>query len=156
MAKKNKFGLNFDGFLELARQVDELGGDCLKQATQNAMQKGKDYANGQIIIAMSSSPYAFIKGKQSSPSNQPATGEAIASVVEVMKKPVEWDGTRATAYIGADLKEVPEVIILAMGTPHIKADTKLKNALKVKGKIGKEFARIQQEEFNKVIKGGMK
>lgn len=149
---KNKFGLDFDGFLELAKQIDEMGEGYLKEATNNALQKSKDYANGQIVIAMSTSPYAFIKGKQSSSTNRPATGKAVASVTDIMKNPVLWDGSVAKAYIGADLKIAPEAIILAMGTPHIKPDTKLKNALKVKGAIRKEVSRIQQEEFLKVMK----
>lgn len=149
---KNKFDLDFEGFLDLSKQIDKMGEGYLKQATQNALQKSKDYANGQIVIAMSTSRYAFIKGKQSSSTNRPATGKAVASVTDVMKNPVEWDGSIAKAYIGADLKIAPEAIILAMGTPHIKADTKLKNALKVKGAVKKEVSKIQQEEFFKVMK----
>lgn len=153
---KNKFGLDFDGFLDLAKQIDQMGEGCLKQATENALRKSKDYANGQIVIAMSTSPYAFIKGKQSSSTNRPATGKAVASVTDIMKDPVVWDGSVAKAFIGADLKIAPEAIILAMGTPHVKADTKLKNALKVKGAVRKEVSNIQQQEFFKVIEEASK
>lgn len=142
---KNKFGLNFDGFLDLARQVDELGGDALKRATENALVKSEDYINSEVIAAMNSSPYSFIAGKNYS------KGRSRASAEEVAKMPVVWDGTVAKAYIGVDLAKAPEAIILAMGTPHLKADTKLKNALKVKGKVQKEASRIQQQEFQKVI-----
>lgn len=142
---KNKFGLNFDGFLDLARQVDEIGGDALKKATDNALTKSKDYINAEVIKAMDASPYSFIAGKKYS------QGKARSSVEEVEKMPVKWDGTLATAYLGVDLAKAPEAVILAMGTPHLKADTKLKNALKVKGKVRKEASRIQQEEFQKVI-----
>lgn len=142
---KNKFGLDFDGFLDLAKQIDELGEGYLQQATNNALQKSKEYANGEIIRAMETSPYHFIKGQGKS------TGKALKSVQEVEQKPVEWDGTIAKAYIGADLKVAPEAIILAHGTPHIKPDTKLKNALQVKGAVRKEVSRIQQEEFFKVL-----
>lgn len=143
---KNKFGLDFDGFLDLAKQIDEIGEGYLQQATNNALQKSKEYANGEIIRAMNTSPYHFIKGQGR------ATGRALGSVEEVEQKPVEWDGTSAKAYIGANLKVAPEAIILAMGTPHLKPDTKLKNALKVKGAVRKEVSRIQQEEFFKVMK----
>lgn len=143
---KNKFGLDFEGFLDLAKQIDEMGEGYLQQATNNALQKSKEYANGEIIRAMNTSPYNFIKGQGR------ATGRALGSVEEVEQKPVEWDGTIAKAYIGANLKVAPEAIILAHGTPHIKPDTKLKNALQVKGAVRKEVSRIQQEEFFKVLK----
>lgn len=147
---KNKFGLDFDGFLDLAREVDNLGVDALKTATENALTKSKEYIDAEIVAAMNSSPYSFTAGKKHS------KGRARASAEEVAKIPVEWDGTVAKAYIGVDLKKAPETIILANGTPHIKADTKLKNALKVKGKVQKEVSRIQQEEFQKVISEAMK
>lgn len=146
---KNKFGLDFDGFLDLARQVDELGGDALKRATENALGKSKEYVNTEVIAAMNSSPYSFNAGKNYS------KGRARASAEEVEKKPVEWDGTVAKAFLGVDLKKAPEAIILAMGTPHLKADTKLKNALKVKGKVQKEASKIQQQEFQKIISEAM-
>lgn len=148
---KNKFSLNFDGFLDYANQLEKLGDQYLKQATENAMTKSKEYANEQIINAMSKSPYQFSQGREGS-SGRKATGKAKKSVVEVSQKPVEWDGTICTAYVGADLKIAPETLILALGTPHIKADTNLKNALKVKGKYRKEMSLIQQQEFLKVIK----
>ena len=143
---KNKFGLDFDGFLDLARQIDEMGEGYLQQAVDNALTKSKEYANDEIIRAMETSPYHFVKGQGQS------TGKALASVQNVEQMSVEWDGTIAKAYIGVDLKIAPEAIILAHGTPHIKPDTKLKNALKVKGAVRKEVSRIQQEEFLKVLK----
>lgn len=147
---KNKFGLDFDGFLDLAKKVDELGDGYLQKATNNALTKSKEYVNGQVIEAMNASPYNFIAGQGRS------KGRARASAEEVEKMPVEWDGTTAKAYLGVNLSKAPEAIILALGTPHIKPDTKLKNALRVKGKVQKEASRIQQEEFQKVITEGMK
>lgn len=146
---KNKMGLDFDGFLQFAEQLDQLGTQYLKQATENAMTKSKEYANEQIINAMNSSRFNF-KGTGRS------TGKALKSVEEVNAKPVEWEGSVCTAYVGADLKIAPEELILALGTPHIKADTNLKNAIKVKGKYRKEMSLIQQEEFLKVIKEASK
>lgn len=143
---KNKFGLDFEGFLDLASKIDQMGEGYLQQATNNALQKSKEYANGEIVRAMETSPYHFIKGQGD------ATGKALKSVKEIEAQPVLWEGSVAKAYIGADLKVAPEAIILAMGTPHLKPDTKLKNALKVKGAVGKEVSRIQQEEFFKVMK----
>ena len=142
---KNNFSLNFDGFLDYAKQLDELGDKYLKQATENALTKSKEYANNSIINAMKTSRFNFNGSDRS-------TGKALKSVEEVNAKPVEWEGTICTAYVGTDLKVAPEALILALGTPHIKGDTNLKNALKVKGKYRKEMSLIQQQEFLKVIK----
>lgn len=145
---KNKFSLDFDGFLQLADQVSKLGDQYLKQATNNALTKSKEYANQQVIQAMDSSPYNF-KGTGRS------TGRAKKSSQEVAKLPVEWNGTIAKAYAGVSWYAAPEVTLLAYGTPHIKGDSRLLNAIKCKGSIRKEVSRIQQQEFLKVIQEGM-
>lgn len=148
---KAKFGLNFDGFLEYAEKIDRMGEGLLKQATENALTKSKEYANQAIKDAMDSSPYNFKKGGANYAGHKYATGKAERSLASVSEKAVEWDGNEAVAYIGADLKESPELLILALGTPHLKADRNLNNAIKVKGKYRKEASRIQQEEFFKVM-----
>lgn len=162
MAKKyaGKAGIEFDGFLALARRVDELGENALRVATENALTASKDYANREVEAAMQSSRYAFAAGERSerrNGTNRPATGRALASVQDVAKRAVEWDGTVAKALVGGDLKEAPEIVILASsGNPHIKPDNRLKNAVKIKGSVAKEVAKIQQEEFQKVIAEALK
>lgn len=146
---KNKFSLDFEGFLDYARQLDELGKQYLQKATDNALNKSKEYANEQVIEAMNSSPYNF-KG------NKRSTGQSKKSAQKVSEMPVEWNGTVATAYSGVSWYDAPEVTLLAYGTPHIKGDTKLLNAIKCKGAIRKEVSRIQQEEFVKVLQEAMK
>lgn len=141
---KNKFSLNFDGFLDLARQIDELGEGYLKQATENALTKSKEYVSGQVMEALETSRYNF-KGTGRS------HGTTKKSAEEVAKMPLIWEGTMAITYVGVDWNEAPQATLLAYGTPHIQGDTKLRNALKVKGKVAKEVSRIQQEEFFKVI-----
>ena len=159
---KAKFGLEFDGFLELAERIDRMGGEKLKTAVENALTKSKEQANKQISKAMGESPYQFAQGRASDKGvggvsagngkNRPATGKAKKSLYQVSNEKVEWDGKEAIAKVGADLKVAPELLILALGTPHIKADRNLNNAIKVKGKYRKEVSNIQQEEFFKVIK----
>jgi hypothetical protein len=147
---RQKFSLNFDGFLEYANKVDQLGKGYLKTATENALTKSKDYINSAISQAMDASPYHFNREPGSR-----SKGTAKKSLKETASLPVEWEGSVAYAYIGADLKVAPEEIILAMGSPHIRADVNLRKAIKAKGKYGKESARIQQEEFAKVIEEGL-
>lgn len=145
---KNKFSLNFDGFLDYAKRVDELGEGKLKEAVDNALTKSKDYANQQVMEAIEMSPYNFDGTGRS-------TGRTKETSEEVEKMPVEWNGTVAKAFSGVSWYDAPEAIILAYGTPHIKGDARLLNAIKCKGPIAKEVAKIQQEEFSKVIQEGM-
>ena len=152
---KNKFSLDFDDFLKLADQVDRLGDGYLKKATENALRKSTDYVNQEVENAMNKSKYSFTAGQGGS------KGRARESLEKVSQMPIKWEGTKAFAYIGVDLSEATEVIFLMNGStlngnPHVKADTKLKNAIKVKGKVKKKASEIQKEEFTKVIEEAMK
>ena len=142
---KNNFSLDFDGFLDLAADLDNLGNGYLKKAVDNAFTASKDYANNAVAEAMSKSRYHFDRGQKYS------KGKAKASLNKVSNMPVEWNGSTASAYIGVSLKDALEIQFLIYGTPHIQADTNLRNAIKVKGKYKKEVSKIQLEEFNKVI-----
>lgn len=141
---KTKFSLDFEGMLDLSRQIDELGTKYLKQATENALRKSKEYVSGEVERALNNSPYNF-KGTGRSHLITKKSAEKVANM------PIEWQGTLAIEYVGVSWYDAPEATILAYGTPHIKGDTNLLNALKVKGKIKKEVSRIQQEEFVKVL-----
>lgn len=144
---KGKFSLNFDGFLDLAARISEAGGEAaLKQATENALAKSAEIANEEVAQAMSKSRFSFTAGVKGS------KGRARRSAAKVANAPVKWEGTTAAAQIGVDLSEAPEVAILMYGTPHIKPDTQLKNAIKVKGKVRKKVDEAQAAEFNAVIK----
>lgn len=143
---KNNFSLNFDGFLDLAERISEAGGEAaLKRATENALSKSKDIANAEVLAAMEKSRYSFTAGEKGS------KGRAESSAKKTAAEPVKWDGTTATAFIGVDLSEAPEVAILMHGSPHIAPDNALKNAVKVKGKVRKKVDEVQAAEFNKVM-----
>lgn len=146
---KNKFSIDFEGFLDYAEQIDKLGSEYLKKATDNALIKSKDYVNQEVIKAMNSSKYNFNGGGRSH-------GQAKKSAEEVAKIPVTWTGTVAEAVAGVSWYEAPEATLLAYGTPHIKGDTKLLNALKCKGSVRKEMSKIQQQEFIKVLQEAQK
>ena len=141
---RNKFDLNFDGFLDLAKDIDALGEGYLQKAVDNAFTETKNFVNAEIEKAMDVSPYNFDGQGYSK-------GESKKSLEEVKTQPVEWNGTVATAKAGVNLKDAPQAIILAYGTPHLAGDKNLLNALKVKGKVRQEVDRIQAEEFNKIM-----
>lgn len=148
MAKKG-FSLNFDGILDLTRDIESLGDGYLQKAVDNAFNASKEYVNNEVSKAMDDSRYNFDGTGYSQ-------GKAKASLKEVEKMPVEWTGTVAKAYIGVKTRDALEVLFLGYGTPHITADAKLINAIKVKGKVRKEVERIQSEEFNKVIEEALR
>lgn len=141
---RNKFDLNFDGFLDLAKDIDAMGEGYLQKAVNNAFTATKDFVNAEVERAMASSPFNFDGQGYSK-------GESKKSLEEVKAMPVEWNGTVATAKAGVNLSDAPQAIILAYGTPHLSGDKNLLNALKVKGKVRQEVDRIQAEEFNKVM-----
>lgn len=144
---KGKFALDFDGFLDLAERISEAGGEAaLKRATENALAKSKEIANAEVARAMEKSPYSFTAGVKGS------KGRAKRSAEETAAAPVTWEGTRASAKIGVSLAAAPEVAILMHGTPHIKPDTQLRNAVKVKGKVRKKVEEAQAAEFNAVMR----
>lgn len=149
MAKTN-FGLDFTGFKRLSNKINELGNQYLEKATINALTMSKDYANQKVEEAMDNSIYHFKKTKGSR-----ATGNALKVAKQVAAMPVDVVGGFVFAYVGVSWSVAPEVTYLAYGTPHIAADFRLHNAIKVNGSVKKEVLRIQQEEFNKVLKEAM-
>ena len=148
---KNKFDLDFGGFLDYARIIDErLGTGALQAAAKEALQKSADVANINIGRAMEQSPYSFKSGQNYS------QGRAKKSLAKVAEKGVEVDGTVITAYAGVDFTDAPEAMILASGTPHLKGDTNLKNAIKCKGKYRKQIMDIQQGVFFQKVQSAAK
>ena len=145
-----KASIDFKAITKLQEKISNLGDTALKQATINALTKSKEYANNQVEEAMNSSIYHFKKTKGSR-----ATGNALKVAREVSNMPTELVGGFVFAYVGVSWRVAPEVTYLAYGTPHIAADFRLHNAVKVNGTVKKEVLRIQQEEFNKVIKEAM-
>lgn len=138
------FALDFDGFLDYASKIDELGGsEMLKQAVENSLKATDEYLTPEIEKAMRASPHNFER-----------TGKTAGTLDK--NYDVNWTGTVATVKVGFKISEGGLAsIFLAYGTPHIKPDVRLKNALKGTGKYKKEIAEIQKAEFNKVINGGL-
>lgn len=137
--------IDYKELTKLQNKIAYLGEEAVKQATINALTKSKEYANKKVEEAMDNSLYNF-KGKGRS------TGNAKRVATQVSKMPVENVGGYVYAYVGVSWYVAPEVTLLAFGTPHIAADFRLHNAIKVNGNVKKEVLEIQQEEFNKVIK----
>ena len=145
-----KGNIDYKALQKLQNKIANLGSEYVKQATINALTKSKEYANSKVEEAMETSPYHFKKTKGSR-----ATGNAKKVALEVSNMPVEIVADYIYAYVGVSWKVAPEVTYLAYGTPHIAADFRLHNAVKVSGAVKKEILKIQNEEFQKVIKEAM-
>lgn len=143
MAKK--FGIDFEGCLELGEKIDELaGGEAVKRAVENALKATDKYVTAEVDKAVTNSPYNFNR-----------TGTTKKSVDR--DTTVEWAGNEASAKAGFNISDggLPSIFLM-YGTPKIAPDTNLKNAAKGEGKHKKKIKEIQQEEFSKVIDEVMK
>lgn len=141
---RNKFALNFDGFLALAEQLDELQAGALKNATENALKATDDYVTTEVDKAVAKSKFNFDR-----------TGKTKASIDR--DKTVEWEGTKASAKAGFRINSGGlSSVFLMYGTPHIAPDQNLRKAAKGEGKHKKAIQEIQAAEFNKVIEEVMK
>ncbi len=149
MALNSGFGIDFKGFLDLAETLDEMyGTEHLIWAASIALERTAEYVNGEIakiIYVGGASNWHFFKGDAYS------QGKAQESFAEVSNMAVETRGTEVTAYAGFDLEKAPEVALIIYGTPNKAADKKLYNAVKVKGRIKTQVARIQAATFAKAL-----
>lgn len=144
MAKKNKIGLQFDGFEELIEKLDKLSGD-LKATTEEALQKSHAYVTPKITAAMD---------------KHHRTGETEGAIV--VHSPVEWNGMTAEIQVGFDLEQggMPSIFLMygtpkhAPNHPGTNADKELYNAI-YSNKTKKEVGQIQQTVFANAIKKKM-
>lgn len=151
MAQNKGFGLDFNGFLDLAEDISNISNELLLDTATKALEASRDIVNIEVGKAMKNSKFSFKKGEKYS------QGTARASLIEVDKMPVEKDGTIVTAYAGVDLEKAPEVLILSLyGTPNEAKDAKLYQAIAVKGKVRKQVDKIQSDIFNHALKEALK
>ncbi len=140
-SKKSGYSIEFEQLKQLEKQLEELAGmNGLIEATENALKATDDYVTREVDKAVAGSKYNFNR-----------TGTTKSSIDR--DKKVEWDGTVATAKAGFSISKggLPSIFLM-YGTPHIRPDTNLKNAAKGQGIHRDKINKIQQEEFNKVIK----
>lgn len=151
MAQNKGFGIDFNGFLDLAEEIDQAwGGDALLNATEAALIATKDYVNSEVERAIQNSKYNFDGTGYSK-------GDVKASLEEVKKMGVVKEGTTLTAYAGIDMSlQAEEILYIIYGTPHMSKDSKLYNAIKVKGSVKKEVEKIQRETFLEALGGGVR
>lgn len=139
-----KFSIEFEQLKDLAKQIDRLAGaDGVIEATERALKATDDYVTAEVDKAVARSKFNFDR-----------TGTTKSSIDRDTK--IEWNGLTATAKAGFSISNggLPSIFLM-YGTPKIRPDSNLKNAAKGGGLHKDKINRIQQEEFNKVIREKM-
>ena len=151
MAQNKGFSLDFNGFLDLAEEIDEKWSgnqNFLIPVVTQALDETRKYVNSEIERAIASSKFNFVEGQGYS------RGDIKRSLEKVKNMPIEVDGTEVTAYAGIDMADqAEEILYLIYGAPTTPKDNKLYNAIKVKGKVKKEVEKIQRTIFELGLDG---
>jgi len=107
-----KMKIEFDGFDQVVARINKLEGD-VKKTSEKALKASRDYITPNIKKEMS-------KHKR--------TGKTASSIAE--NESVKWEGSKASIYVGFKIKEGGIASIFLMyGTPKMKKDQKLYNAI---------------------------
>lgn len=134
MARRNKrFGVTFDGFNDMMAELDALEGD-IKQVTSECLEVAHDTITPKIHEAMR---------------KHHLTGDTERAVKD--NSNVKWSGSTASIDVGFKIREggLPSVFLM-YGTPKMKKDTKLYNAIYGR-KARNEIAEKQQQILTDAI-----
>ena len=132
MARK-RLSLDFEGMDEIIKQYEDMGGD-LKTATEAALKATHGIVTPKLQAAIE-------------PHRQ--SGDTEASLGR--KPEIEWDGTKAAVPVGFKIRDGGLASIFLMyGTPRMKPDTKLYNAIYGAATL-REVSEKQAEVFYKRI-----
>ena len=135
---KNKIGLELEGFDELIAKLDELNGD-IKSTVEDCLKVANDVIEPQVKTAMQ---------------KHHRTGETESTIIKTDK--IEWEGTTASIDVGFRFPKGLPSVFLMYGTPRMKKDSKLYNAIygkKTKDEIAKMQALIIADEISKAMGG---
>lgn len=135
---RNKVGMLFEGFEEMAAKFDALGGD-LKSVVTECLEKSHNHVTPKLHKDMK---------------RHRRTGDTESSIGVTR---VEWEGTKASIKVGFNISHggLPSIFLM-YGTPRMKKDSKLYNDI-YGTKTRKEIKELQEEIFKKktdAIMGG--
>ena len=143
-----KMKIIFDGFAELAEQIDRAEGD-LHAAVDEAFTETQTIVQRELKQA--AAPYA--PGRPGRKGY--ATGAMYESIID--SEPVEWAGTVATVDTGFSAAKNKasflHSIFVMYGTPKMAKDQKVYNAIKG-ARTKKKIAEKQEEVLRKYLKLG--
>ena len=140
----------FDGFDQLAEEIDKAGAN-LKDAVDEALSETQKLIQRKVTDA--AKPYA-----SRSDAHPYASGDMYRAIID--KPEVEWTGMVAEVAVGFDLTAkggFHSIYVMngtkVHGTPRVKKDQKLWNAIKG-AQTKKEIAAVQEEVLRKYLKIG--
>ncbi len=146
MATKNRIGLQFSGFEEMAARLDELQGD-LQRVTEDALIKSKEIVTAKLL-EVTIKPNYPAQGKYA------RRGDPTRASIDQSKN-VTWQGTTAAIDVGFDLeKSGLAPIFLMYGTPRMDKVQAIYDAI-YGSRVKAEIKRIQKETFDAAIKEKM-
>lgn len=146
---KNKFSVDFAGFEQYQRKLEELaGGDAVKKALNVALEETQSIIAENVSAAMSS---------------HTDTGKVAKTIIR--KDPPEWTAGVGSVNVGFDITAggmydgLPSIFLMygtqLNGQPHIKPDKNLYNAV-YGAATKKQIQNIQKKAFEDAITGVMK
>lgn len=128
---RNRIGMSFAGFEEMAAEFDALGGE-LREVITECLEKSHGLVTPKLHADMA---------------RHYRTGKTERSILDDAQ--VEWSGTMASIDVGFSVRKGGLASIFLMyGTPRMEKDTKLYNDVYGTG-IQKEIKAIQEEIFRK-------
>ena len=146
MAKKNRIGLQFSGFEEMAARLDELQGD-LQRTMEEALIKSKEVVTTKLL-EVTNKPNYPAHGKYA------RRGDPTRASIDTTND-VKWQGTTAEIKVGFDLKKSGLTSIFLMyGTPRMDKVQAIYDAV-YGSRVKAEIKRIQKETFDAAIKEKM-
>lgn len=134
-----KMQILFNGFADLAADIDRSGGD-LQKAVDEALEATQEVVKASLIPAAAVYDRKGLKGY--------ATGKMYRSMIKDTK--VQWTGSVAEVGVGFNLSENWHSIFVMYGTPRMAKDQKVYNAIKGT-KTKKEIEKVQQEIMQKYL-----
>lgn len=128
---RNKIGMTFKGFEEMAAKFEELGGS-LKEVVTECLEKSNDLVTPKLHDDMK---------------KHRRTGKTEDTISDNTR--VEWEGNKGYIKVGFNIKEggFPSIFLMH-GTPRMKKDSKLYNDIYGK-KTRDEIKQLQEEIFRK-------
>lgn len=132
-----KIEMQFDGFNDVIRQLEQLEVDVHETVT-NALQEAGQYVTEQARAAIQ--PHR-------------RTGKTEESLIE--NPPVEWTGTQAAVNVGFDINNggLPSIFLM-YGTPRMKKDIKLYNAV-YGAETKKKIEQIERDALDNAVEKAM-
>lgn len=135
-----KMSIIFDGFKDLAAEIDRSGGDLQGAVNEALIETQKQI---QSNVSSAAAPYAA-KGRKGY-----ATGKMYAAIVN--DGAVSWHGSIAEVNVGFGLRNGGWHSIFVMyGTPRMAKDTAVYNAIKGAA-TKKQIAKLQEEVMSKYL-----